>query len=682
MSVQHCGSEGDPLEFTVMHLFCGSGGGALGFQRARAKWQSMHARFRTLGGIDVDPQACVDFERLVGVRPTCMDLFAREDYISFHGHEPPSSWREATPEDLRAAAGGERPDVVFQSSPCKGLSALLPGKQASSPKYAALNRLTVRGIRLTLEAWAADLPGLVLFENVPRITSSRGSSLLTEIKRLLRGAGYLIHDGTHDMGEVGGLAQHRRRYLLVARHPDKVPPLVFRPQLRKVRAIGEVLEALPMPDDPQGGDMHRMPRLQWRTWARLAYIPAGGDWRDLEGASAYRIEPGACPHYNHVMRVTSWGEASGAVTGGGRPAQGAICVADPRLEAVPVGHAMRPVAWDQAAGTVTAARSPAYGAIAAADPRLPGQHWDGHYRVVRYDEPARTVTASSSSFGSNAGMAVADPRLGYRPRRGSYKVARYDEPASTITASAVRPGASNGVAAVADPRVPKRGANFKGSPGLQGVIPWSEPSKAVTGSASVSRSNMAAAVVDPRLGCTPRNGAYRVCAWDEPASTVTAAGDVHSQGASAVADPRLPTDTENGVWVIVALDGTWHRPLTTYELAQLQGFPPEIQARDDLGRPLIGVNGQPIMVPLLLAGRSHSAWRERIGNAVPPAAAEAMAMVMGEALIAAREGYSFTFNLRHTPVWVREALDRLVHLPLGPASVRASALASDNGLGG
>jgi site-specific DNA-cytosine methylase len=62
---------------------------------------------------------------------------------------------------------------------------------------------------------------------------------------------------------------------------------------------------------------------------------------------------------------------------------------------------------------------------------------------------------------------------------------------------------------------------------------------------------------------------------------------------------------------LIAADGTWHRPLTTLELAALQGFPIELDGR-----------------PLVLSGSSQSAWRERIGNAVPPPTAQAIAEQM------------------------------------------------------
>lgn len=494
----------DPMTFGVLHLFAGIGGGALGFQAAREEWNGITGRFETLGGIDVDPEACADFTSLTGVPATQLDLFTREDYIAFHGREPALDWHEATPEDVMAASGDVAPDVIFTSAPCKGLSGLLPGAAAASPKYQALNRLTVRGIALALAAWPNNPPGLIIFENVPRITT-RGAYLLAVIKALLTKHGYVLHDATHDMGELGGLSQRRRRYLLVARLPRKIPAFLYRPPQRKVRSIGEALGALPLPGDPAGGPMHNLPRLNWLTWVRLALIPAGGDWRDLQGIEAgqYRIVP-ASPKFNHIYQTTPW------------------------------------------------------------------------------NEPFRVVTSSRD-------QAIADPRLGHEPRKGVYKVARWGEASSTVVASA-RPGGSNGVAAVAD----------------------------------------------PRLGCSPRSGAYRVVPWDEAASTVTGAGDVHSQGAAAVADPRLPRNNEPGSWVIVALDGTWHRPLTTLELAVLQGFPTHMR------------DGS----PLTLAGRSQARWRERIGNAVPPPAARAVAEMMLLTLVASRT-QTYLMSVWQTAIWVR-----------------------------
>jgi len=154
--------DGTKKEFTVVHLFAGIGGAALGFQQAREEYKGLVGRFRTLVGIDVDPEACADFEALTGAPAVEMDLFARSDYEAFHGSKPPDDWREATAEDILAATGGECPDVVFLSPPCKGFSGLLPNKKAVTPKYQALNNLVIRGLKLTLEAFSGDLPACIM----------------------------------------------------------------------------------------------------------------------------------------------------------------------------------------------------------------------------------------------------------------------------------------------------------------------------------------------------------------------------------------------------------------------------------------------------------------------------------------------------------------------------------------
>jgi len=95
-------------EIRHFHLFCGLGGGAAGFNRGQARLGALQARFRCLGGVDSDPQAIADFSQIAGVPGTVLDLFDRDQYRAFHGEEPPAHWHEATPEDIRKAAGSER----------------------------------------------------------------------------------------------------------------------------------------------------------------------------------------------------------------------------------------------------------------------------------------------------------------------------------------------------------------------------------------------------------------------------------------------------------------------------------------------------------------------------------------------------------------------------------------------
>jgi site-specific DNA-cytosine methylase len=526
-------------EFKVLHVFAGIGGFALGFQEAQGEYKGLSGSFRTLAGIDVDPDACEDFQRITGSKAVEMDLFSREDYTAFWGHEPPEDWREATAEDIRKATEGEYPDVIALSPPCKGFSSLLPQSRAESPKYQALNRLVIRGLALVMEAFADDPPSVVLIENVPRITT-RGAALLEQVKRMLGFMGYVFNEDYHDCGEIGGLGQRRKRYLLIARNEAKMGASVYQAPLRRVRSIGEILGPLPLPDDPSAGPLHRTPKLEWDIWVRLALIPAGKDWRALD----------------ELARDQDWFK-----------------------------HAYRIVPWDQCAGTVTSGHSPSCGAVSVADPRLPERdnRHPNIYRVSDWNAPSQCVTGTR--FGSGA-PAIADPRLGYRPRRGVYKVEKWDKPCGTVV-----------------------------------------------GSARVNGSNGTAAIADPRVRCRPRNGTYKVQRWDHPPATVTAAGDIHA-GTSAVADPRGQNRDCDLPPVIIALDGTWHRPLTTLELAALQGFPVFL----------------PDGSPLTLAGNSSARWRERIGNAVPPPAAKAIAVQILSALLVSARG---EWVLGNTPVWVR-----------------------------
>lgn len=592
------------LTFTHFHVFCGAGGGALGFNAGAARVGTLQARWKCLGGVDSDPAACRDFTRLVGTPATCLDLFDRQQYRAFHGKDPPPGYKEAMPADLRAAAGGVAPDFLFSSPPCKGFSGLLSTRAAASPKYQALNGLVTRGLWLALEAWADDPPAFVLIENVPRI-QQRGRELLNTVQQLLRRYGYATAETAHDCGELGGLAQHRRRFLLVARHQVKVPAFLYEPPQRRVRAVGEVLRALPVPGTPHAervGPMHHLPKLQWDTWVRLALIPAGGDWRALRGLDLGQYGLVRMGEHSSKMRVEPWTEPAHTVTGSDRVGSGAPSVGDPRWgEYQQLG--VRD--WKSPSGAVTAQAAPGSGPFSVADPRCFG----GGMGVAPWDEPGGTVTGEA--YPSNGRFSVADPRW----HRGVLGVVSWDGEGSTVTGRA-KP--STGAFSVGDPRL--REGRFNN---VCRVVRWDTPSVAVTGGGHPSSGGPS--VADPR----PWEGAghYGIVSWEQPSGAVTAAGGPDN-GRGNVADPRLGEVAE--LPLIVSLDGTWHRPFTTLELAALQGFPVD---------------------NLRLDGASHSRWRERIGNAVPPPSAQAVASVMGTALLLSRSGQ--TFALGGEPIWVQ-----------------------------
>jgi site-specific DNA-cytosine methylase len=534
------------------HMCCGLGGGAKGFNSAKPIVGNIQAEWQCIGGVDVDPAGLRDFERLSGVRGTLMDLFNRDQYIRFHSKEPPADWIEASAEDLRRAANNERPDAVFISSPCKGASGLLSETMSLTPKYQALNELTLRCIWLMCEAWKNDPVPLLVFENVPRL-ATRGRHLLDQINKLLGHYGYAVAETTHDCGVIGGLAQSRKRFLLVARHIEKVPPFLYEPEKKTLKSVGSILGRMPLAGDVESaGPMHRVPALQWKTWVRLALVTAGKDWRSLNELAiedGYLRDLVIVPEYRAgYLGVHDWRDTSGTVAGRSSPTNGAFSVADPRARAGALQYQQYGVRrWDETSGAVIGVKSPGQGTFSVADPRRAGEGF-GKYLVSPWDQSTGTVIAGSTT--GQGAFAVQDPRPGMKRVKGD--------------------------------------AYLTG--GHYGVVGWNDQCGAV--SASAKQDN----------------------------------------GRWSVADPRMPEANERLTCVIESLDGTWHRPFTTLELAALQSLvDPEEQFELD--------------------GLSDQAWRERIGNAVPPAAAEAIAHVMGTTLLLAAAGE--TFMLNSMPIWVR-----------------------------
>jgi site-specific DNA-cytosine methylase len=659
-------------------LFCGIGAGLKGFKDARPRIAHVQARWEIAGGVDVDAGAIRNFDRITGARGTVMDLFDREQYIAFHGCEPPKDWQEAQPSDIRAAHGDRPLDAMFITAPCKGLSGLLSNSISLTDKYQALNRLTLRGIMLTLEAYKDDPVPIILFENVPRILT-RGRHFLDQIEAVLRADGYAVAETKHDCGEIGNLAQSRNRFLMVARHMAKVPPFLYQPVKYPLRGVGEVIGQLPLPGDPRAGVMHRVPSLQWKTWVRLAFVPAGKDWRALNDLS---VENGILRDYgispdlqlrDNALGVLGWGDTAPTLTSQRSPGQGRFSVADPRIEGAhnealgirPWDAPARVVAgssrsmngahnvadprpqqtnqsfgqygvrdWEETVGTVTGQAAPGGGPNSVADPRLGRTAYCNIYRVVAFADPAGSITSSRD-------VAVADPRaMTAFAGAGKYRVTAYDEPAGTVIAGSTT---GQGAFCIADPR-PTHGPNAHHN--KMKVVDAADPAPTVTGSDRVGSG--ALSVADPRPVCLNAEGRegyatqghYGVNAWDEPALAIPGYAK-HDRGKWSIADPRhmipeplpaLPSPTDRMVARIIALDGTWHRPFTTLELAALQSLfdPGEI---------------------FDLEGGSDQLKREWIGNAVPSAAARGMAETIGETLLLADMGETFTLSSRE--IWVK-----------------------------
>jgi site-specific DNA-cytosine methylase len=681
-------------EIRHAHMFCGVGGGAMGFNRAAPRVGHVQAKFVCAGGIDVDPGAIRNFERLTGAKGTVMDLFDRQQYMAFHGREPANDFREATPADIRLTFGPGL-DVVFLSAPCKGFSGLLSASQSKTDKYQALNRLTLRGVWLLLEAYKDDPVPVVLFENVPRILT-RGRWLLDQITALFRAYGYCVNLDTHDCGVIGNLAQSRKRALLIARHMEKIPPFIYQPREHALRGVGDVIGKLPLPGDPVAGPMHRVPALQWKTWVRLALVPAGKDWRALNDLAVvdgnlrdYGIAP-EVPLRENALGVNAWDDTAPVITSHRAPGQGRFSVADPRVDTDWNADVLGVREWDQATGTVAGRNGVTNGAYSVADPRQGASDRASTYGVKNWDEPSGTV--AGESFPTNGAFSVADPRppAGANQTYQQYGVNGWDEAAGTVSGQSAPGGGAHSIAdprlrkaahknvyrvvpfdrhagvitssrhgAVADPRPPRAHSGTKYQ-----VTQFDGASRTVIGASTTGDG--AFAVADPRPTCLNKperegystQGHYGVVGWEEHSKAIPGHAK-NNNGSWSVADPRetlfdcepilLPQPDDRLVCRIIALDGTWHRPFTTLDLGALQALfdPEEIFYQEQTEQGLAWM----CRTLFDLVGGSDVTKREWIGNMVPGAAAEGMANTIGETFLLADQGQ--TFQLSSREIWVK-----------------------------
>jgi site-specific DNA-cytosine methylase len=616
-------------KYTVLHLFSGSGGTALGFKRAG---------FRSVGALDYDPRACQDLSRGAGEHATRVDI------------------AKLTPAGLRLLVP-ECPDVSAESAPCVGFSGCLAESLAATEKYQDYNDLALHGIQLLLEAWkdaptGRKVPGLIVFENVPRI-KSRGKTLLRHIVGLLQKSGYAVHMSSHVCGEIAeDLSQGRPRFLLVARHMETVRDFLRKPPKHKPKPVRDALWKLPRPR-PDTAGMHREPSLSNRNKLRLACIPAAGDWRDLPAeVYLFRCESGELEAVtgirwtHHAERhagklgVLDWDLPAKTVIGKARVCNTWASVADPRVGWPTDGaYKDRPGAYGvadpaQPSATIRGKQVLVNSASAVADPRvgdlqLPPSttRKNGGYGVEDSQAPAHSVLGAATVRNTRA--SVADPRLGCDQRGGAYGVMEGDEPAPTIVGHHKH---DRVIGAVADPRLdhtPRRGS--------YGVQAGDEPSDTIRGSHSARQAP--GAVADPRLAKKGRKKEQRLPRYDANGWPVPTHELVRlDDGRFVLYGPPLDLDATDDSIVIRAPDGTCHRALTDAELALLMGFPVgyEFCGPSSCGKPLAD-------------GTPQTGRRKRIGNAVPPPAAYAIARECLDTLLASETD---GFRLAGGDIWV------------------------------
>lgn len=579
-------------ERTHFHFFCGIGGFARGLNKAEVRLglQGTH-RWRCVGGIDNDPGACADFKTLAGIAASCLDLFSREQYEAFHGREPPRDWREVTIDDVIAVLMRNQPGVFGED--------LVPDLVALSAPCKGFSGLLSQKKSETARYQALNelsIRGLwLMLEACKKLGRYPKFFLFENVPRIsVRGRPML--DAIIDLLKAYGYAARETRH-----NCGKIGRMAQ--SRERFLLIARHIEQVPSHlYEPRQHPLQAVGTVLGRM--RLPGDPAAGPMHrvpSLNWKTWVRLA--------FVEAGKDWRSLNKLAVEDGVLKDYALLrdscqlpVLDPKFAESDLwntGHAYGVKRWSQHAPTITKQADAGQGYFAVSDPRVTREGaFRNVYRVCRWEEVGRSVTAGGHP--TAGGVAIADPRSGLARVKGDayltnahYGVNRWDEPCGTVTG---RLNHDNGPGNVADPRARHGRADRQ----LELLGAHVAPVEVRGDAGSDLR-----AVRDTAGGC----------------------------GVGSVAESLLPEPNERLVCVIRSLDNTWHRPFTTLDLASLQGL---VDPEEHLE----------------LEGGSDRAWRERIGNAVPPPAAKAIGEVLLQAIALSEQGE--TFILSDTPVWVRE----------------------------
>jgi len=159
--------------------------------------------------------------------------------------------------------------------PCQGFSKQKRGAHLGDSR----NNLVLDYARLVSELE----PRYFLFENVAIFGKKRGADLLRKMANSLQN--YRLYSRTVNSVDFG-LAQTRRRFLVVGQRYDQVPEFQFPENIiDKLLTVGDVLGGLPEPpeDFTVHPDFfnHQRSRVSEINIKRFSLVPQGGGWKDI-----------------------------------------------------------------------------------------------------------------------------------------------------------------------------------------------------------------------------------------------------------------------------------------------------------------------------------------------------------------------------------------------------------------
>ncbi len=290
---------------TVLDLFSGAGGMALGFEASGA---------RTVGAVEIDPVAAETFRR----------MFDREDPLILGG-ERGDMTRIVIPRLLDSLP--DTPEVIVGGPPCQGFSRIGRAKQRSLVEEQ--DRVRFGGVRdprrnelyrYFLEVVREARPLAFVMENVPGMREFLGVDIAGRIVREAAHLGYNVRYFLLNAAWYG-VPQQRWRIFFVGIRTDLGRDTTPRPPARTHEFGPDIPEGVMLPEDRRMIWGEAIPRVE-NPLPVIACREALGDLPRLTGhlegrrpddvALAYRRSPGA---WAETMRKWPGREAPEQVTG-------------------------------------------------------------------------------------------------------------------------------------------------------------------------------------------------------------------------------------------------------------------------------------------------------------------------------------------------------------------------------
>lgn len=278
---------------TVVDLFCGCGGGSMGFHAAG---------FRTVGAVEIDEDAAAAFTLNIGVAPIVKDV------------------RDVDGADILTAAGLKRgePTLLFGCPPCQSFTVLRRGSMTTE-RDEQRNTLIYEYLRLVEEL----LPRHIAFENVPGLVEGRWKPYFDRFQEILAELGYTFAHDVIDAAEYG-VPQRRRRVLVIGsrvvkpRLPRKSHSEAGGGSRKPFVTVREAIGHLPPLEsgerDPDDG-FHRARKHSDLALERLAHVKEGGGRADLPEHLVLDCHKNHDGHYDIYGRMW-WDRVAPTLTSG------------------------------------------------------------------------------------------------------------------------------------------------------------------------------------------------------------------------------------------------------------------------------------------------------------------------------------------------------------------------------